>query len=99
MNLKTQLGKFRLLALVEGVSLLLILFVTMPLKYAFQIPAPNKVMGMIHGILFMLYLVVVIYMTIKYSWKMRKMILALVASIIPFGTFWADKKLFKPETN
>jgi len=67
----------------------------MPLKYAFQTPGPNKVLGMIHGLLFIIYVVLVIQMTIKYKWEIRKMILALVASIIPFGTFWADKKLFK----
>ena len=95
MDLKTQLGRFRLLALVEGVSLLLLLFVTMPLKYAFQTPGPNKVLGMIHGLLFIIYVVLVIQMTIKYKWEIRKTLLALVASVIPFGTFWADQKLFK----
>ncbi|MEM6316834.1 MAG: DUF3817 domain-containing protein [Bacteroidota bacterium] len=95
MDLTTNLGKFRLLALVEGVSLLLILFVTMPLKYGFQTPQPNKFMGMIHGVLFLVYLVLVVLMTIKYKWKIKKMVLALIASVVPFGTFWADRKLFQ----
>lgn len=99
MNLiKTQLGRLRLLALVEGISFLIILFVTMPLKYAFQMPEPNKVFGIVHGLLFVLYVFAVIQITIEQQWKMRKMFLALLASVVPFGTFWADRKLFKPET-
>lgn len=97
MNLiKTQLGRLRLLAFVEGISFLVLLFVTMPLKYAFQMPEPNKIFGMIHGLLFVLYVFAVIQITVEQQWKVRKMFLALLASIIPFGTFWADKKLFKP---
>jgi integral membrane protein len=98
MNLiKTQLGRLRLLALVEGISFLIILFVTMPLKYAFQMPEPNKFFGIVHGLLFVLYVFAVIQITIEQQWKIRKMFLALLASVVPFGTFWADKKLFKPE--
>ncbi len=95
MNLiKTQLGRLRLLAFIEGISFLILLFITMPLKYAFQIPEPNKVFGIVHGLLFVLYVFAVIQITIEQQWKIQKMIWALLASIIPFGTFWADKKLF-----
>ncbi len=99
MNLiKTQLGRLRLLAFIEGVSFLILLFVTMPLKYAFQMPEPNKVFGIVHGLLFVLYIFAVIQIKIEQQWKTRKMFLALFASVVPFGTFWADKKLFKPQT-
>lgn len=94
--LKTQLGRLRVLAFVEGVSFLVILFITMPLKYAFEMPGPNKVFGMAHGILFVLYVLAVIQITFVQNWKMGKTFWALLASIIPFGTFWADKKLFQP---
>ena len=93
--IKTQLGRLRLLAFIEGVSFLVIIFVTMPLKYIFQIPEPNKIFGLIHGVLFVLYVFAVIQIWIDQQWKTHKMMLALLASIIPFGTFWADKKLFK----
>ena len=94
--IKTQLGRLRLLAFVEGVSFLIILFITMPLKYALQMPAPNKFFGMAHGLLFVLYVLAVIQITIEQQWKTSKMLLALAASVIPFGTFWADRQLFKP---
>lgn len=96
--IKTQLGRLRLLAFIEGTSFLILLFVTMPLKYAFQITEPNKVFGIVHGLLFVLYVFAVIQITIEQQWKIQKVLWALLASIIPFGTFWADKKLFKPQT-
>ena len=51
-SFKTQLGRFRVLAFAEGVSFLLILFITMPLKYLMDMPGPNKIIGMAHGIPF-----------------------------------------------
>lgn len=94
--LKTQLGRLRLMAYVEGTSLLLILFVTMPLKYSFNYPEPNKVIGLIHGLFFLMYVFAVIQIKIEQEWSLKKTFLALLASVIPFGTFWADKKLFIP---
>lgn len=97
--IKTQLGRLRILAFIEGVSFLLILFVTMPLKYGLQMGEPNKIIGMAHGVLFILYVVAVIQISIDEQWLKKKTFLALLASVIPFGTFWADKKLFKPAVN
>jgi integral membrane protein len=93
---KTQLGRLRILAFIEGVSFLLILFVTMPLKYLLSMPGPNKVIGMGHGILFVGYVLAVIQIAVAENWQAKKTGLALLASIVPFGTFWADKKLFQP---
>ena len=93
--LKTGIGRFRLLSFMEGTSLLLILFVSMPLKYIWNIHEPNQVIGMAHGILFMLYVLAVIQNKIIRNWSYKTMFIALVVSVIPFGTFWADKKLFK----
>jgi integral membrane protein len=93
--LKTGIGRFRLLSFMEGTSLLLILFVSMPLKYGMGIEEPNKVIGMAHGLLFMLYVLAVIQNKITRDWSYKTMFIALAVSIIPFGTFWADKKLFK----
>ena len=93
--LKTQLGRLRVLAFAEGVSLLVILFITMPLKYYFDSPQPNKVFGMVHGLLFVLYVFWVVQIKIEQDWSIKKMGLALLASIIPFGTFWADARLFR----
>lgn len=97
--LSTQLGRLRLLAFVEGVSFLILLFITMPLKYGFGMPEPNKIFGMVHGLLFVLYVLAVIQAKIEWDWSLKKTGLALLASIVPFGTFWADVKLFRDAEN
>ena len=51
MNLKSLLGQLRILAILEGISYLL-LGLTMPLKYWYNMGMPNKIVGMIHGVLF-----------------------------------------------
>ena len=92
--LASTLGRFRIIAFFEGISLLLIFFVSMPLKYLMDMPGPNMVIGMSHGILFLLYISFLIWVTIEYKWSFKKAALAFIASFIPFGTFYADKHLF-----
>ncbi len=94
--IKTNLGRFRMLAFAEGVSFLIILFITMPLKYVFDNPMPNKIFGMAHGLLFVLYLLWAVQLKIEEGWSIKKLALAILASIVPFGTFWADKQLLRP---
>ncbi len=93
--LQTSLGRLRVLGFIEGVSFLVILLVTMPLKYVWAMPEPNKIFGIVHGLLFVFYVMAVVQIKVEQDWKMSKMGLALLASIVPFGTFWADKKLFR----
>lgn len=91
---KTADGRLRLLAFSEGVSFLLILFVTMPLKYLMAMREPNLVIGMAHGVLFILYIYAVMQARDRHGWPNKTTFLALLASVIPFGTFWADKHIF-----
>jgi integral membrane protein len=93
--LQTQLGRLRILAFAEGVSFLLVLFITMPLKYALKMPEPNQIVGLAHGILFVLYVLAVVQIKIEQNWKISTTFWALGASVVPFGTFWADKKIFQ----
>ncbi len=67
----------------------------MPLKYMYDSPQANKYVGMVHGILFILYVVWVVKVGLNRSWSKKAIALSLLASIIPFGTFWVDKKYFK----
>ena len=94
MNLSTIIGRLRLLALLEGISFLLFA-ITMPLKYSFGITQPNFIVGMAHGWLFILYVVFCIQAIFKYKWSIKISFLVLIASLIPFGTFIADAKIFK----
>lgn len=92
---KTPIGRFRIIAFLEGLSFILILFVTMPLKYQFDMPKPNLIVGMIHGVLFMIYLYVAFRLKFSMDWNTRLTVKALMASIIPFGTFYMDWKEFR----
>lgn len=96
MNLKTPIGRLRVLAILEGVSFLLFA-ITMPLKYWFQIPEPNLYVGMTHGWLFILYVLFCIQNIFIHGWGIKASVLSLGASLVPFGTFYADAKIFKPQ--
>ncbi len=92
--LKTPVGRLRIVAILEGCSYLLLGF-TMILKYKYGMPQPNYVVGLAHGILFVLYVVLVLQVSFIHRWNLLKMFWAFVASLIPFGTFYADKALFR----
>ena len=92
--LKTPLGRLRLVAFIEGCSYLLLGF-TMILKYKFSIPQPNYIVGSAHGILFVLYIVLLLQVAFIHRWNSIKIFMAFLASLIPFGTFYADKVLFR----
>ena len=96
MNQK-NLSRLRLLAWLEGTSFLLLMGIGMPLKYMYEMPAPNYVIGMAHGILFITYCIWVMIVRSEKKWNIRITFMALVASLLPFGTFVADAKIFKKE--
>lgn len=86
---------FRKIALIEGISFLLILFVTMPLKYIWNIPEPTYFVGMVHGVLFVIYVVLAFWVYAAARLKLITLFWILLASIIPFGTFVVDEKILK----
>lgn len=95
-QLTIPIGRLRLAAILEGISYLLFA-VTMPLKYMLEIPEPNFVVGLAHGILFIAYNFLVLQNALIYRWGWGKALWSFAASIIPFGTFVADAKWFKPQ--
>ena len=90
----TLLKAFRTIAILEGISYLL-LFVTMPLKYVLGILEPNYYVGMAHGMLFMVYCGLGLACAIRYKWKIGFSIMVFLASLVPFGTFYLDAKYLK----
>lgn len=97
MNLKTVLGQLRILALIEGISYLLLFGVTMPLKYLHEIEMPNKIVGMIHGVLFIAFCLWVIRIARTNKWPVLKTLIGLASSLLPFATFIFDAKVLKNE--
>lgn len=90
----------RILGNVEGVSYLLLLFIAMPLKYAYDMPLAVKITGMAHGVLFVAYCMVLALCMKKFSWKLGFGVYLFIATLIPFGTFVTDRKLkFLPEAS
>jgi integral membrane protein len=91
---QSKVGRLRLIGFLEGISLLLLLFVAMPLKYGFQLPEFSKVMGTLHGVLFLLFIFNTLSVGVERAWKFKTTTWkVLLACIIPFGTFYIDQKI------
>ncbi|PWG05751.1 DUF3817 domain-containing protein [Polaribacter aquimarinus] len=86
---------FRIVSFLEGVSYLLLLFVAVPIKYFQGEESYVKLLGMPHGILFMLYIVLAIVIKKEMNWDNKTLGIVLLASILPFGTFYIDKKYLR----
>ena len=86
---------FRIIAHAEGYSYLLLFAVTMPLKYGLGYSEPNKIIGMLHGVLFISFITLSIIFGIKQKWNVKIYIVSFITSLLPFGTFWFDKKYIK----
>ncbi|MGV3530387.1 MAG: DUF3817 domain-containing protein [Flavisolibacter sp.] len=91
-NLRNQL---RMVALMEGISFLLLLFIAMPLKYFADLPEAVKYTGWAHGVLFVWYIAVVYFAREEYKLSLKQTAISLAGSVLPFGTFYADKKVFR----
>lgn len=89
------LPTFRIVALLEGLSYILLLFIATPVKYLLDDPLYVKLLGMPHGVLFIAYIAMAIAITPAMKWNIKTLIIVLLAAIIPFGTFYVDKKYLK----
>ena len=92
-----QVRVFRMAALAEGCSFLILLCVAMPMKYFMGMPEVVRVVGSIHGGLFLLYVGLLAVIHVRQRWPITFSLYAFVASIIPFGTFVLDKHLREKE--
>lgn len=89
----TLLKRFGTVAILEGISYLLLLFIAMPLKYWAGIPEGVKYVGWGHGLLFILYVVFLLWCWQTYRWSFKQVILFFVASLLPFAPFWVEKRI------
>jgi len=88
--MKTNLKKFRLIAFIEGISFLVLLFIAMPIKYIMGEPIVVKYVGMAHGGLFLLFLFLLFVTARELKWNFGFITMAFIASLIPFGTFYLE---------
>lgn len=90
---KSPVHWLRILALIEGVSFLLLLGVAMPLKYAAGIPEAVKIVGWMHGILFVALCYMLFKVTVEERWPITRSAMVFIAALLPFGPFVIDRRL------
>lgn len=91
---KTNVGRLRILGFLEGLSLLVLVFIAVPLKYFSHDPSLVKAMGPIHGGLFLLFIFNALSVGVEQQWKFKETTWkVLLACFIPFGTFYIDHKI------
>lgn len=97
---KTQIGRLRIIGYLEGISLIALIFIAVPMKYYFGNPTLTKAIGPIHGAIFLLFLFNALSVGVNQNWKFKtttwKVILA---CFIPFGTFYIDNKILRKLKN
>lgn len=89
---------FRITSYLEGISYLLLLFVGVPLKYFGNNEILVKSLGMPHGLLFLSYILLAFFIKSDFKWNTKEFIIILIASVIPFGTFYVDRKFINTPT-
>ena len=87
-----MLKTFKIVALLEGISFIAMMLVGMPLKYIGGNDIIIKYLGMPHGLLFVGYVILAFLLQSQMKWSGKDMAIIVVCSLIPFGTFWMDKK-------
>jgi integral membrane protein len=86
---------YRSVAFLEGLSYILLLFIATPIKYLANEPQYVKMLGMPHGLLFIIYIILAFMLKQENNWIRENFKKVLLASIIPFGTFYLDYKFLK----
>lgn len=93
----SSIGRLRILAILEGISLLILIGISLPLKYYFDNSWLTSQLGPIHGVLFLLFVINAISVSTEQGWKFRETTWkVLLACLIPFGTFYIDYFILKP---
>jgi integral membrane protein len=90
---RTDLGRFRVVSLLEGLSYVALVGVAMPLKYAAGFPQAVRIVGMIHGVLFVAFCIALFAVATNRDWPHKKSAIAMLAAILPLGAFWLERRL------
>jgi integral membrane protein len=87
------IARLRTIAIIEGISFLVLLFIAMPLKYFWGQPQAVRIIGMAHGVLFLIFCAALIRVTVIAKWPLGRSALLFLASIIPFGPWLIDRRI------
>lgn len=88
----STIRRFRWVAILEGISFLVLLFIAMPLKYWADAPAMVTYIGWVHGILFIAYVILAIPMFTRVKWPKDRVYGVGIAPLLPFGTFVLERR-------
>lgn len=91
--MKQPIEFLRRIAVIEGVSFLVLLGIAMPLKYVWGQPQAVRVVGMLHGVLFVAFCAALLYVTVVARWPMARAALVFLASVVPFGPWLVDRRM------
>ncbi|MGY5882257.1 DUF3817 domain-containing protein [Modestobacter lacusdianchii] len=89
----SSLGRYRVMAYVVGVMLLVLVLVAMPLRYLADVPEVSAVVSPIHGFLFIVYLATAFDLALKARFTAKGTVLVLLAGVVPFVSFWAERRV------
>lgn len=94
--MKSTVLKFlRIMGILDGISLLVLLSVAMPLKYFADLPIAVRITGSIHGGIFLIYLLSILLVQLRIRWAFRYSLIAGIVAFIPFGNFVFDRFIKK----
>lgn len=92
----SNIGRLRFLGFLEGLSLILLMFIGVPLKRMYDMPEFVKIVGPIHGVLFLLFVAYTFIVAAQYKWKFTGITWQILLScLLPFGTYYVDEKILK----
>lgn len=92
MTLEHQIKSFKWISILEGISFLVLLLIAMPLKYIWDAPQMVQIVGMLHGILFVLYILGALWLYKAMPWNLKTLMIICVSSVLPLGPFYVEKK-------
>ena len=95
----SAIKRFRLISAIEGLSFLILVFIAMPIKYIGGDPMPVKIVGMTHGVLFIIFMISLFEAKIKQEWDTGFVFQLFVLSLLPFGAILIEKKVKPLEVN
>jgi integral membrane protein len=90
--LRTPLGRYRLLAYIVGVGLVVLVFIGVPLRYGLDFPYIAKYVGMLHGFLYIVYCVACLELVLRYRLHVVRLLLMAAAGFVPFLSFVMERK-------
>lgn len=83
---------FKIISTLEAISFLVLLLIAMPLKYIWDMPSMVRIVGMAHGVLFVLYVFGAYYMYEKLNWNIKQLLIVILCSVLPLGPFYVERK-------